>query len=165
MPFRSPKMYFCIFGFHRLVWWPKCTPASSSSFIVSVAMSPPPVSLRSRAARPRRGSALLRRQRRWRPKLEIVRVDDCSFVSGRVLAVDSNVLLREVARPHVILTSAQSEVDVDRVLVLAHHLADLVEPGACFRGSSFDQHFVADGDRHAVTHQARRGLAEPHQSP
>src|SRR5713101_529601 len=38
MPLRSPKMYFCIFGFHRLVWWPKCTPASRSSFIVSVAM-------------------------------------------------------------------------------------------------------------------------------
>ena len=27
-----------IFGFHRLVWWPKCTPASSSSFMVSAAM-------------------------------------------------------------------------------------------------------------------------------
>src|SRR2546428_252890 len=44
MPLRSPKMYFCIFGFQRLVWWPKCTPASSSSFIVNVAirLSPPP---------------------------------------------------------------------------------------------------------------------------
>src|SRR5438105_8675232 len=44
MPLRSPKMYFCIFGFQRLVWWPKWTPASSSSFIVSVAirLSPPP---------------------------------------------------------------------------------------------------------------------------
>src|SRR5256885_16067514 len=30
MPFRAPKMYGFIFGFHRLVWWPKCTPASSS---------------------------------------------------------------------------------------------------------------------------------------
>ena len=38
MPLRSPKMYFCIFGFQRLVWWPKCTPASSSSFMVSAAM-------------------------------------------------------------------------------------------------------------------------------
>src|SRR4051812_25308452 len=33
MPFRSPKMNSFIFGFHRLVWWPKCTPASSRSFI------------------------------------------------------------------------------------------------------------------------------------
>src|SRR5438034_742467 len=41
MPLRSPKMYFCIFGFQRLVWWPKCTPASSSSFIVIAAMCPP----------------------------------------------------------------------------------------------------------------------------
>src|SRR5437867_6208706 len=33
MPFRSPKMYSFIFGFQRFVWWPKCTPASSRSFI------------------------------------------------------------------------------------------------------------------------------------
>ena len=33
MPFRSPKMYGFIFGFQRLVWWPKWTPASSRSFI------------------------------------------------------------------------------------------------------------------------------------
>src|SRR5688500_13538754 len=33
MPFRSPKMYSFIFGFHRFVWWPKCTPASNRSFI------------------------------------------------------------------------------------------------------------------------------------
>src|SRR3954469_22201543 len=33
MPFRSPKMYSFIFGFPRFVWWPKCTPASSRSFI------------------------------------------------------------------------------------------------------------------------------------
>src|SRR3990170_1586142 len=31
MPERSPKRYGCIFGFHRRVWWPKCTPASRSS--------------------------------------------------------------------------------------------------------------------------------------
>src|SRR6266849_11001800 len=40
-------MYFCIFGFHRLVWWPKCTPASRSSFIVSVAMALSPFRLAS----------------------------------------------------------------------------------------------------------------------
>src|SRR5262249_16080478 len=34
-------MYSFIFGFHRLTWWPKCTPASSSSFIVTVANVPP----------------------------------------------------------------------------------------------------------------------------
>src|SRR4029453_1595189 len=33
MPFRSPKMNSFIFGFHRFVWWPKCTPASSRSLI------------------------------------------------------------------------------------------------------------------------------------
>src|SRR3990167_5423704 len=41
MPFRSPKMYSFIFGFQRLVWWPKCTPASSRSFIAIPANSPP----------------------------------------------------------------------------------------------------------------------------
>src|SRR5882762_6507714 len=30
MPLRAPKMYGFIFGFQRLVWWPKWTPASSS---------------------------------------------------------------------------------------------------------------------------------------
>src|SRR3990172_3223711 len=51
MPLRSPKMYFCILGFQRLVWWPKCTPASSSSFMVSAAISvSSSVGLRSRAA-------------------------------------------------------------------------------------------------------------------
>src|SRR4051794_38001301 len=37
MPLRSPKMYSFIFGFQRFVWWPKCTPASSSSFIAIAA--------------------------------------------------------------------------------------------------------------------------------
>src|ERR1700716_4223456 len=42
MPLRSPKIYSFIFGFQRRVWWPKCTPASSSSFIViSTAKFPP----------------------------------------------------------------------------------------------------------------------------
>src|SRR5262249_7401573 len=39
----------------------------------------PPVSLRSRAAWPRLARALLRRRCRWRPKLEIVRVECGSF--------------------------------------------------------------------------------------
>src|SRR3972149_1230595 len=41
MPLRSPKMYLAILGFHRLVWWPKWTPASSSSFIVIWDIPPP----------------------------------------------------------------------------------------------------------------------------
>ena len=35
MPLRSPKMNLRIFGFQRRVWWPKCTPASSSSLSVT----------------------------------------------------------------------------------------------------------------------------------
>ena len=41
MPLRSPKMYFFIFGFQRLVWCPKCTPASSNSFIAIGVKRPP----------------------------------------------------------------------------------------------------------------------------
>src|SRR5688572_18406449 len=41
MPFRSPKMYSFIFGFHRFVWWPKCTPASSRSLIAIPGKLPP----------------------------------------------------------------------------------------------------------------------------
>src|SRR5215470_15509475 len=43
MPFRSPKMYSFIFGFQRLVWWPKCTPASSRSFIAIPGKLPPSI--------------------------------------------------------------------------------------------------------------------------
>src|SRR3954453_9401297 len=41
MPFRSPKMNSFIFGFQRFVWWPKCTPASSRSFIAIAVKLPP----------------------------------------------------------------------------------------------------------------------------
>src|SRR4051812_14726276 len=41
MPLRSPKMYSFIFGFHRLVWWPKCTPASRRSFNAIGTKCPP----------------------------------------------------------------------------------------------------------------------------
>src|SRR5438093_9992720 len=41
MPLRAPKMYGFIFGFHRLVWWPKWTPASSRFFMVTSVMRAP----------------------------------------------------------------------------------------------------------------------------
>src|SRR4029079_17459932 len=42
MPLRSPKMKSFIFGFQRFVWWPKWTPASSSSFMLTVGAPPAP---------------------------------------------------------------------------------------------------------------------------
>src|SRR5262245_9478546 len=45
MPLRSPKMNGFIFGFQRLVWCPKCTPASSRSFIASGVKLPPSMEL------------------------------------------------------------------------------------------------------------------------
>jgi hypothetical protein len=41
MPFRSPKMNCFIFGFQRLVWCPKWTPASSKSFNAMPVKLPP----------------------------------------------------------------------------------------------------------------------------
>src|SRR5215471_5451122 len=41
MPLRSPKIYSFIFGFQRLVWCPKWTPASSNSFIDIAGKMPP----------------------------------------------------------------------------------------------------------------------------
>src|SRR3954452_21756102 len=41
MPPRSSKMKRFIFGFQRRVWWPKCTPASSSSFMETTATGIP----------------------------------------------------------------------------------------------------------------------------
>src|SRR5450756_2195976 len=43
MPLRSEKMYGFIFGFQRRVWCPKWTPASCRAFIVTTAMTLPPV--------------------------------------------------------------------------------------------------------------------------
>src|SRR5690348_15472076 len=43
MPDRSVKMKRRIFGFQRRVWWPKCTPASSSSRIEATAMCVTPL--------------------------------------------------------------------------------------------------------------------------
>ena len=39
MPDRSVKMKRRIFGFQHRVWWPKCTPASSSSRMEATAMT------------------------------------------------------------------------------------------------------------------------------
>src|SRR5581483_9304171 len=41
MPPRSVKMKRFIFGFQRRVWWPKWTPASSSSFMETTGMESP----------------------------------------------------------------------------------------------------------------------------
>src|SRR6476619_5153899 len=58
MPLRSPKMYSFIFGFHRLVWWPKCTPASSRSFN-AIATKKPPLPVAELEALARSGHTVL----------------------------------------------------------------------------------------------------------
>src|SRR5690349_9275368 len=62
MPSRSPWMKRRIFGFQRRVWWPKWTPASSSSrrsTLVSVAIEAPWVVLAVVPVRRRRGPGVI----------------------------------------------------------------------------------------------------------
>src|SRR6185503_5833037 len=141
MPLRSPKMYFCIFGFHRLVWWPKCTPASSSSFMVSAAIVPPSVGVLRRAFgipwiphRVVRG--VCDRRDRAAPK----------WPSGRVLGVQPDVLLAEIARPHRVLGPAETEVDRDRVLSAPHDLADTLQAHALLEDAALDDRLRVERD-------------------
>src|SRR5882672_5643899 len=135
MPLRSPKMYFCIFGFQRLVWCPKWTPASSSSFMVSAAIVPPvgspPPRVRGRPPAPTCAACVLDELR-------------------RVLGVESDVLLREVARPDAVLAPAQAEVDGDRVFRSSHDLADPADARAFPEHALLDQGLVVEGDVHTL---------------
>src|SRR3954451_14104014 len=87
MPPRSVKMKRFIFGFQRRVWWPKWTPASSSSFMETTGMRAPfSVSIailrrasrgsrrRTRGHRPRKGAPPGRRdvERQNRSRSELV---------------------------------------------------------------------------------------------
>src|SRR5262245_12825091 len=136
MPLRSPKMYFCIFGFQRLVWWPKCTPASSSSFMVNVAIALScSVGLRPRVAVPDPSGPRFpgsTGDRNARSCVVVLRL-------GRVLRIQPDVLLGQVGGPHPVLSPPLPEVDRDRVLAAPHHLADPLELRA--------------GDERAVLHQ------------
>src|SRR6266545_6437963 len=57
MPLRSPKMKSFIFGFQRFVWWPKCTPASSSSFMLTGGVTLVPCVVFTVVAKPSSSSA------------------------------------------------------------------------------------------------------------
>src|SRR4051812_43382235 len=108
-------MYFCIFGFHRFVWWPKWTPASSSSFMVSAAMYPPSVGLRraqERSGRSHRKCAA------------------CEIELRRVLPVEPYVLFAQIAHPDPVLAPAQPQVDHELVLTASHDLADALHAHA-----------------------------------
>src|SRR5215813_13401740 len=140
MPLRSPKMYFCIFGFQRLVWWPKCTPASRSSFMVKLAIGvlsfgSPPIPSGGTPRAPPAGAG----DRISRSCVVMLR-------SGRVLRVDTNVLLGEVRCPHPVLAGADPEVDGDRVGGAPHDLANALEPGVGSLHALRHQRLAVDGD-------------------
>src|SRR5438309_7781532 len=178
MPLRSPKMYFCIFGFHRLVWWPKCTPASSSSFIVSVAMPPPSVCLRRAfVGSPR--TAGTRSQARLAygcgshcgparskgPHYHRKRAACVMVGLRRVFGVDAHVLLAQVAGPDAVLAAAETQVDRDLVLPAPHDLPDALQAHALAQQAALDDPLAAEGDGHLVLLDPRRGLAEGHHDP
>src|SRR5205823_12586515 len=138
MPLRSPKMYFGIFGFQRLVWWPKCTPASSSSFIVRAAMFPPRFASAALRACARTEAA---RRAKW---------------LRRVLGIQPDVLLAEVARPDALLAPAQSEVDGDRVFRSSHDLANALETHALAQHAALGDGLVVEADGDLVLIDPRR---------
>src|SRR5438045_8485160 len=143
-------MYFCIFGFQRLVWWPKCTPASSSAFIVSVAMRPPSV-----CPPPRSGASL-------RPNVRGVR----DGALRRVLAVDPYVLLAEVAGEDLLISAPEPEVDRDGVLLPGHDLADPLEAHAVPQHAPLDDPLVLNDDRALLLlHAPGRLAGGPHDPP
>src|SRR3990172_6211228 len=110
MPLRSPKMYLAILGFHRLVWWPKWTPASSSSFIVIWDIPPPRLGFRFRApGRPPSSSTRRGCHRCWGACVVWGLAGACVYL---------NVVLRQVAGPHVIVAGAEAEVHGQRHLGL-----------------------------------------------
>src|SRR5437762_14047177 len=150
MPLRSPKMYFCIFGFHRLVWWPKCTPASSNSFIVNGAMTPPSVCLR-------RATGLVCA----RPKARGVRDGGLR----RVFGVDPHVLLAEVTGPDAVLAAAEAQVDRDLVLSASHDLANPLQAHAFPQHTVLDEPLAAEGDRDLVLLHPRGRFPQRHHDP
>src|ERR1051325_6190070 len=122
MPLRSPKMYFCIFGFQRLLWWPKWTPASSSSFIVRAAISPPRFA--SAALPGHRPGPTHARRAMWTLTAR------GRQMSRGVRRVQPELLLADVGRPDALLAPTQPQVDGDRVFRPSHDLANALQAHA-----------------------------------
>src|SRR3972149_5740294 len=113
-------MYFFIFGFHRLVWCPKWTPASSSCFIVMTEPSPfampslPPSvwgwsSGRSAPPHPPR------RENAGAPRGEARPWGRLRPVAG----VDADVVVGEIRKVEMVRSFPQSQVHLDPVRLLA----------------------------------------------
>src|SRR3989454_8862900 len=153
MPLRSPKMYFCILGFQRLVWWPKCTPASSSSFMVNAAITS------SFGSPPRRSAGLPLRA----PPSMARGV--CDGVLRRVLRVEPHVLLAEIAGPDAVLAAPDPQVDGDVVFRLSHDLAQTLQLDVVLQHPTLDHALVAERDRDLVLLDAGGRFTERHHDP
>src|SRR5258708_3597503 len=95
MPFRSPKMYSFIFGFQRRTWWPKCTPASNNSFIVTVTKQLSPLCQLVFGTRRDRGPDIRDNQsksRQWNSEISNLRLE-ISNLSFRELESLARALL------------------------------------------------------------------------
>src|SRR6185437_5063676 len=107
MPPRSPKMKRRILGFQRRVWWPKCTPASSNSRMVTLGTRIPPDRLRmdSGGCAPESLSGH-RRRARWnrsagsevdRTTLSLTELALRAYPGGRILRAVSGVRVATAA--------------------------------------------------------------------
>src|SRR3981189_932127 len=83
IPLRSPKIYSFIFGFHRRVWWPKWTPASSNSFIVISTANFPPQEIDVCPPRPMRVANRSRAEHPYSGELHLEPVPGCQLLAGR----------------------------------------------------------------------------------
>src|SRR6267142_1763370 len=96
MPCRSPKMYSFIFGFQRRTWWPKCTPASNNSFIVTVTKKLSPLCQSVFSTRRDRGLGNFRdnqsESRQWNSEISNLRFE-ISKLSLRELEALARALL------------------------------------------------------------------------
>src|ERR687898_727218 len=127
MPLRSPKMYSFIFGFQRFVWWPKCTPASSRSFMAIAVKLPPTCSRRrgrhGRCATPLALAELETLARAGQPVL-------LPFLDPRVAGQES-VLLQRLAQVAVGQHERAGDPEPHRTCLASHaatgHSGDDIE--------------------------------------
>src|SRR5882672_4628905 len=156
IPLRSPKIYSFIFGFHRRVWWPKWTPASSNSFIVISTANFPPQEIDAFSPWPPRVANRFRTEHPYSGELHVEPVPGCQLLAGREFAAS-----RKAGRGRTCcLTLAELEALAGALLPvflaflharIARQKTVLAQPCAEF--------WIEDGERAGKPHAQRAGLA------
>src|SRR5205823_6329601 len=73
-----------------------------------------------------------------------------------------HVLLAQVAGPHAVFATPETEVDRELVLRPSHDLADALQAHAFSEHPALDEGLLADGDPHLVLVDPGRRLAQCH---